>query len=228
MRPETRYRSSTAHRLLAAGLRGFAVRTRSAAITRPAMGVGPAQQGGSANDRHLRPTWTPVDIDRRDGQPGDPHRVAGAVLYSAESESMLRVGDRQGQVLPAERTAGGRILLAELPRQTIEQLYLSPTPIQARDATPGLEPIDDWRRASSSPSAVSSRRPGRSASRATRADGGRCGRSRCRPAQRQRAGRRALTVAMPTRALRAARRRPFVGQLKSTVRDVQVEIAHIG
>ena len=47
-------------------------------------------------------------------------------LSSAESRAMLRVGDRPGQVLPAERTSGGRILLAELPDETLEQLYLLP------------------------------------------------------------------------------------------------------
>jgi len=121
---------STAHRLLAMLVyRGFAVQDEKRRYhPGPAMGAGPAQRG-----------WTRelTDIAR-------PHMEALALVtgetinlvlrvgsqarfvYTAEATTMLRVGDRQGQVLPAELTAGGRILLAELPRRTLEQLYLRP------------------------------------------------------------------------------------------------------
>jgi DNA-binding IclR family transcriptional regulator len=36
-------------------------------------------------------------------------------LHTAESAQVLRVGDRQGTVLPAWKTSGGKVLLAELP-----------------------------------------------------------------------------------------------------------------
>ena len=107
--------------------RGFAVQDEKRLYhPGPAMGAGPAQRG-----------WTREFTDRC-----RPHMEALAALTgetvnlvirvgtqvrflsSAESTAMLRVGDRQGQVLPAERTSGGRILLAELPDETLEQLYL--------------------------------------------------------------------------------------------------------
>ena len=36
-------------------------------------------------------------------------------LHTVESAQILRVGDRQGTILPAWRTSGGKVLLAELP-----------------------------------------------------------------------------------------------------------------
>lgn len=121
---------STAHRLLSMLVyRGFAVQDEKRLYhPGPAMGVGPAERG-----------WTKelTDLAR-------PHMEALAILtgeainlvirvgsqvrflHTAESDSMLRVGDRQGQVLPAELAAGGRILLAELPRKILAQLYLRP------------------------------------------------------------------------------------------------------
>lgn len=36
-------------------------------------------------------------------------------LHTVESARLLRVGDRQGTILPAWRTSGGKVLLAELP-----------------------------------------------------------------------------------------------------------------
>src|SRR5574340_316700 len=121
---------STAHRLLAMLVyRGFAVQDEERVYhPGPAMGVGAAQRG-----------WT-----RQFNDVCQPHMEALAILTgetvnlvirvgtqarflsSAESTSMLRVGDRQGQVLPAELTAGGRILLAELPHEVLAQLYLRP------------------------------------------------------------------------------------------------------
>lgn len=121
---------STAHRLLSMLVyRGFAVQDEKRRYhPGPAMGVGPAQQGWTRELTELcRPhmealailTGETINLVIRVGS-------QARFLYSAESESMLRVGDRQGQVLAAELTAGGRILLAELPRQTLEQLYLRP------------------------------------------------------------------------------------------------------
>lgn len=121
---------STAHRLLSMLVyRGFAVQDEKRRYhPGPAMGVGPAQQGWT---RELADLSTP-HMEALAILTGETINLVVRVgsqarfLYSAESESMLRVGDRQGQVLPAELTAGGRILLAELPRQTLEQLYLRP------------------------------------------------------------------------------------------------------
>lgn len=121
---------STAHRLFAMLVyRGFAVQDEKRVYhPGPAMGAGPAQQG-----------WTREFTDRC-----RPHMEALATicgetvnlvirvgtqvrfLATAESHATLRVGDRQGQVLPAELTAGGRVLLAELDDDVLARLYLKP------------------------------------------------------------------------------------------------------
>jgi DNA-binding IclR family transcriptional regulator len=41
--------------------------------------------------------------------------VQSRFLHTVESAQLLRVGDRQGMVLPAWKTSGGKALLAELP-----------------------------------------------------------------------------------------------------------------
>ncbi len=162
---------STAHRLLAMLVyRGFAVQDEKRRYhPGPAMGVGPAQQGWT---RELTDICRP-HMDALSTSTGETAnlviRIGSQVrfLYSAESESMLRVGDRQGQVLPAERTAVGGFCWPSCRGRHLSSSTYSPTPIQARTRRPVSSSIDDWRRASSSPSAVSSRRPGRSASRST-------------------------------------------------------------
>ena len=62
---------------------------------------------------------------------------------------MLRVGDRQGQVLPAELVSGGRSLLAELPDDVLQRLYLKAPGDDELDATDRrLDPaeFDEFRR----------------------------------------------------------------------------------
>lgn len=121
---------STAHRLLSMLVyRGFAVQDEKRLYhPGPAMGVGPAEKGWTRELTDLaRPHMEALAI--LSGEAINlVIRVGSQVrfLHTAESDSMLRVGDRQGQVLPAELAAGGRILLAELPRKTLAQLYLRP------------------------------------------------------------------------------------------------------
>ncbi|GGF38127.1 IclR family transcriptional regulator [Subtercola lobariae] len=45
-------------------------------------------------------------------------------LSTVESPHPLRVGDRQGAVVEARKASGGKALLAELPRKTLERMYL--------------------------------------------------------------------------------------------------------
>ncbi|WP_319942946.1 IclR family transcriptional regulator [Nocardia aurantia] len=121
---------STAHRLLAMLVyRGFAVHDeRRRYHPGPALGAGPALRGWTRElGERCRPhmealsalTGETVNLVIRVG-------TQARFLATAEGTNLLRVGDRQGQVLPAELTAGGRILLAELPRPLLEQLYLRP------------------------------------------------------------------------------------------------------
>jgi DNA-binding IclR family transcriptional regulator len=118
---------STAHRLLAMLVyRGFAVQDEKRRYhPGPAMGAGPAQRGWT---REFTDTCRPhlealalacgetVHLEIRVG-------TQVRFLTSAESNATLRVGDRQGQVLPAELTSGGRALLAELPDDALAALY---------------------------------------------------------------------------------------------------------
>ncbi|MEZ5150264.1 IclR family transcriptional regulator [Rhodococcus zopfii] len=136
---------STAHRLLAMLVyRGFAVQDEKRTYhPGPALGVGPAQHGWT---RDFTDTCRPhmealaaladetINLVIRVGS-------QARFLWTAEAASILRVGDRRGQVLPAELTAGGRILLAELPRAVLEQLYLRPAdePSISQGPTPAYE-----------------------------------------------------------------------------------------
>ncbi|NKR41192.1 helix-turn-helix domain-containing protein [Rhodococcus hoagii] len=224
---------STAHRLLAMLVyRGFAVQDEKRRYhPGPAMGVGPAQQGWT---RELTDICRP-HMDALSTSTGETAnlviRIGSQVrfLYSAESESMLRVGDRQGQVLPAERTAGGRILLAELPRQTLEQLYLLPDTEPGADATPGLE-LDRRLAPGEFESFHGELEAARAVGFAVNVEQTEAGVAALGVALRNGSGQAvaALTVAVPTARYGQHVAGPLVGQLRSTVRDVQVEVAHIG
>ncbi|MFC7644218.1 IclR family transcriptional regulator [Streptosporangium lutulentum] len=45
-------------------------------------------------------------------------------LASVESTQTLHIGDRRGTILPAERSSGGKAMLAELDREELANLYL--------------------------------------------------------------------------------------------------------
>jgi IclR family transcriptional regulator, acetate operon repressor len=110
---------STAHRLLSMLVyRDFAVRTDDHVyLPGPALSA-PPLRGEPA--QHLRQLLRPHMEALRD-------RVTETVnltvrlgtqtrfLHTVECAQVLRVGDRQGTILPAWRTSGGRALLAELP-----------------------------------------------------------------------------------------------------------------
>ena len=201
--------ASTAHRLLAMLVyRGFAVQDEKRTYhPGPAMGAGPARQG-----------WTKELTDR-----ARPHMESLAMLcgetvnvvirvgtqvrflWSAESNRTLRVGDRQGQVLPAELTAGGRPLLAELPQDMLEQLYPNPSKQFLRELA-----------------AV------RKVGFALNVEQTEEGVAAFGVAVHDKAGTAvaALTVAVPTTRYRAHARGPLVAQLKNTVRELEVDLAY--
>lgn len=225
---------STAHRLLAMLVyRGFAVQDEKRLYhPGPAMGVGPAQHDWT---RELSDICRP-HMDVLSTLTGETInlliRVGSQVrfLYSAEAESMLRVGDRQGQVLPAERTAGGRILLAELPRETLEQLYLRPAEEQHLDSS---EPVYDVDRRLS-PRELAAFRGELEAARAVgfavNVEQTEVGVAALGVAMRNAEGRAiaALTAAVPTARYRQHLDGRLIGELRSAVRDIEVEITRIG
>ncbi|GAA1095017.1 IclR family transcriptional regulator [Tsukamurella spumae] len=118
---------STAHRLLAALVyRGFAVQDE-AHLYRPgpAIGARPAEHGRYRAFVELcRP-----HIERLCATVGETVNLIVLVgdearfLWTVEASALLRIGDRQGQVLPAEITAGGQILLADLPDDELARRY---------------------------------------------------------------------------------------------------------
>lgn len=220
--------NSTAHRLLAMlAYRGFAVQDeRRHYHPGPALGAGPARQG-----------WTRDFTDR-----SRPHLEAltestgetsnlvirvgtqARFLWSVESASMLRVGDRQGQVLDAHRTAGGRALLAELTDTVLEQLYLRPddesSPTDAHDPRLSREDFNrfhaEMRRIHQSGIGINLEQTedGVAAFGAVvrNADGIALG---------------AITVAVPATRYQQHARGPLIGQLRRAVRETELDVADI-
>ena len=120
---------STAHRLLAMLVyRGFAVQDEARLYwPGPSLGAGPA---GVAWTRQLREVVAPAleALARRTGETANLMiRVGSHVrfLTTIEGADVLRVTDRRGVVLPARLASGGKALLAELDRPSLERLYRS-------------------------------------------------------------------------------------------------------
>lgn len=120
---------STAHRLLSMLVyRGFAVQDESRRyLPGPAIGISPV---GLDWTRQLRSVAAP-HLERLADRLGETVNLMVRVgtkvhfLASAETRTLLRVGDRQGAVLPAHMASGGKVLLAELGRPALERLFLS-------------------------------------------------------------------------------------------------------
>jgi DNA-binding IclR family transcriptional regulator len=109
---------STAHRLLAMLVyRDFAVQAEDRsyrpgpALSAPPLRGGPAQRLRQVMGPHMEALRDQVaetiNLTVRLG-------VQTRFLHTLESAQLLRVGDRQGTVLPAWKTSGGKVLLAEL------------------------------------------------------------------------------------------------------------------
>jgi IclR family transcriptional regulator, acetate operon repressor len=110
---------STAHRLLAMLVyRDFAVQAEDRSYRPgPAVSAGPLR--GEPAQR-LRQVMRPHMEALRDQVAETINLVVRLgiqtrFLHTVESTQLLRVGDRQGTILPAWRTSGGKALLAELP-----------------------------------------------------------------------------------------------------------------
>jgi IclR family transcriptional regulator, acetate operon repressor len=110
---------STAHRLLAMLVyRDFAVQAEDRSY-RPGPAVAAAPLRGEPTQR-LRQVMRPHMEALRDQVAETVNLVVRLgtqtrFLHTVESAHVLRVGDRQGTVLPAWKTSGGKVLLAELP-----------------------------------------------------------------------------------------------------------------
>ena len=120
---------STAHRLLAMLVyRGFAIQDETRRyVPGPAMGVGPAGLSWSRLLRSLAQPHMELLSARLNETVNLMVRVGTKVRFLAtvEGNNVLRIGDRQGTVMPADKTSGGKVMLAELEPPMIEQLFRS-------------------------------------------------------------------------------------------------------
>lgn len=127
---------STAHRLLAMLIyRGFAERaTGRGYVPGPALGAGPVGQGRIGE---LRAVAQPI-LEELSATVKETVnlmvRVGGEVrfLSTVEGTRPVRVGDRQGAVLPAHRASAGKAMLARLAPIELEKLYSGEAPTARR------------------------------------------------------------------------------------------------
>jgi IclR family transcriptional regulator, acetate operon repressor len=120
---------STAHRLLSMLVyRGFAVQDESRRyLPGPAMGVGPTDLDWGKQLRLISQPHMELLSTRLNETVNLMIRVGTKVrfLSTVESANILRVGDRQGTVLPAVRASGGKAILAELDPAAVEDLFFT-------------------------------------------------------------------------------------------------------
>ncbi len=134
---------STAHRLLAMLVyRGFAVQDETRRyVPGPAMGVGPAGLSWTRLLRSLAQPHMELLSAQLDETVNLMVRVGTKVRFLAtvEGNNVLRVGDRQGTVMPANKTSGGKAMLAELETPMIDQLFRSNNAEIGGDTIPAAE-----------------------------------------------------------------------------------------
>ena len=134
---------STAHRLLAMLVyRGFAVQDETRRyVPGPAMGAGPAGVPWTRLLRNVARPHMELLSSRLNETVNLMIRVGTKVrfLETVEGTNTLRVGDRQGTVLPANKASGGKAMLAELDPALIEQLFRSQNAEIGGDSIPDAE-----------------------------------------------------------------------------------------
>lgn len=120
---------STAHRLLAMLVyRGFATQDEHRAyLPGPGMGNGPAGLSGAKQLRDLAAPHLELLCEHLVETTNLVIRAGTRVrfLLTVEASALLRIGDRQGTVLPARLASGGKALLAELDEPALRRLYRS-------------------------------------------------------------------------------------------------------
>lgn len=122
---------STAHRLLSMLVyRGFAEQDESRTyLPGPAIGVPPVAADWTREFKTRAQPHLELLLSQLDETVNLVIRVGTSVrfLLTLESSNFLRVGDRQGTVLPARLASGGKAMLAELPPAQLARLYQSPS-----------------------------------------------------------------------------------------------------
>lgn len=120
---------STAHRLLAMLVyRGFAFQDANRVyLPGNSLGVGPVRVPWTRDLRDLAQPHLELLSSRLNETVNLMIRAGTKVRFLAcvESSNILRVGDRQGAVLPASQASGGKVLLAELDPTLLAKMFLS-------------------------------------------------------------------------------------------------------
>ena len=220
---------STAHRLLAMLVyRGFAVQDEKRMYhPGPAMGAGPAQRGWT---REFSDACRP-HMDELAARCGETVNLVIRIgtqvrfLSSAESTAMLRVGDRQGQVLPAALTAGGRILLSELSDEVLNRLYLRPPGPTTNDESPDDPRLPPGRYAKFRRELAGVRTAGFAVNIEQTEEGIAAFGVAIRNREQQAIG--AITVAVPANRFQRHTHGPLVAQIRKTVREIEVDVRDI-
>ena len=125
--------------------RGFAIQDDGRAyVPGPALSAAPAQLDWT---RQLRDAALP-HLELLSNHTGETTNLMIRIgvqvrfLASVESPKILRVGTRQGTVLPARLSSGGKALLAELQPDRLESLYQGSTAALVGE----VMPADEFRR----------------------------------------------------------------------------------
>jgi IclR family transcriptional regulator, acetate operon repressor len=131
---------STAHRLLAMLVyRGFAVQDESKSyVPGVAIGVGPAGLGWTRMLRTVAHPHMEILSAGINETVNLMVRVGTKVrfLSTVEGTNTLRVGDRQGSVMPASKASGGKAILAELDPDMVRKLFTSSSAEVGGDSIP--------------------------------------------------------------------------------------------
>lgn len=131
---------STAHRLLAMLVyRGFAVQDESRMYyPGAAVGAGPAGLGWTRLLRSVAQPHMEALSTKINETVNLMVRVGTKVrfLSTVEGTNALRVGDRQGSVMPASKASGGKAILAELDPEMVRKLFSSVTAEISGDSIP--------------------------------------------------------------------------------------------
>ena len=118
---------STAHRLLAMLVyRDFAVQAEDRSYRPgPAIAAEPLRGEPAQRLRHVMRPHMEVLCDQVGETVNLVVRLGAQTrfLHTVESAQVLRVTDRQGTILPAWKTSGGKVLLAELPDAQLTALF---------------------------------------------------------------------------------------------------------
>lgn len=118
---------STVHRLMAMLVfHGFAMQDETRAyLPGYAIGAVPLKKGGTTELRDIAAPHM-EDLSRKLHETVNLQVRAGTrlrFLLCCEGDRILRIISRTGAVMPAAKSAGGRVLLAGLPEETIVRLY---------------------------------------------------------------------------------------------------------